>query len=173
MPFVAYMYVKSEKGVIKGFTGEEDKAADGKTFGDMSRVQSCNHSIRIPTHQQTGEAQGQGQHSPLMVTIELDRSVAELYKALTLNYRIDEVKVYFTRAGTGMRAGGKPTETMHNWFTVTIEDARLVGLDLRKSFAMEGSNVPDLLDVTFTYRKIKWEDHDDKKEAEYDWKKRG
>jgi type VI protein secretion system component Hcp len=92
---------------------------------------------------------------------------------MTLNSRILEAKFYFFRSGAGERAGGKPDELFHNWFTVTISDARIVGLTLRKSFAMEGSNVPDLLEVTFSYYKIKWEDHDDKKEAEYEWRKKG
>ncbi len=169
MAFTAYMFVEAEKGVIKGYTNENDKTADGKTVKEMSRIQAFNHSIRIDTHSQTGEAQGPGKHSPVSVTIDVDCAAAELYKALTLNSRIKEAKFYFCRAGAGPRAAGKPNERFHNWFTVTISDARVVGLELRKHQSMEGQNLPDLLDVTFTYYKIKWEDHDDKKEAEYEW----
>ena len=172
MPFTAYAYFKAEKGIIKGFTGEEDKTNDGKSLKQLSRVQAFNHSIRIDTHQQTGESQGPGRHSPLQLTIEVDCSAAELYKALAENHRFDEVKVYFFRSGAGERAGGKPNELFHNWFTVTLNDARLVGLELRKSLALEGQNLPDLLDVSFTYYKIRWEDHDDSKDAEYQWKKK-
>lgn len=169
MAFTAYLFVQSEKGVIKGYTNENEKTSDGKTVKEMSRVQAFNHSIRIPTHAQTGEAQGPGQHSPLSVTIDVDCSMAELYKALTLNSRIQEVKVYFFRAGAGTRASGKTNERFNNWMTVTLNGARVVGLELRKHHSMEGQNLPDLLDVTFTYYKIKWEDHNDAKEAEYAW----
>lgn len=169
MPFNAYLYIKAERGELKGFTGEDEKCSDGKSVKEMSRVQAVNHSIRIATQQQTGESQGTSSHSPLMVTVELDRSVAELYKNMSENGRLLEVKLYFFRSGAGPRAAGKPNELFHNWFTVTLNDARIVGMDLRKAFAMEGVNVPDLMDVTFTYYKIKWEDHDDKKDAEYAW----
>jgi type VI secretion system Hcp family effector len=172
MAFTAYLFVKPEKGNIKGFTGEEDKTTDGKSCKDLSRVQGYQHKVFIPTHQQTGEAQGPGEHTPLLVTIEVDRAAAALYKALTLNQIITEAKVYFFRAGAGERAGGTPDELFHNWFTVTITDARVVGVELKKTMVMEGQNVPDLIQLTFTYRKIKWEDHDDKQEAEYDWKKK-
>jgi type VI secretion system secreted protein Hcp len=169
MPFNAYLYVKAEKGEVKGFTGENEKTADGKTVKDMSRVQAVNHSIRVPTQAQTGEPTGVSQHSPLMVTVEMDRSVAELYKAMSTNARLSEVKLYFFRSGAGVRGGGKTNELFHNWLSITLEDARIVGMDLRKSFTMEGSSIPDLIDISFSYYKIKWEDHDDKKEAEYSW----
>ena len=167
--YTAYLYVKSEKGEIKGFSNEDEPTKDGKNIKEMSRVQAFNHSIRIPTHAQTGETQGPGQHTPVMVTIDLDRAVAELYKALTLNQRIDEAKVYFFRSGAGPRAN-KTDEQFHNWFTVTIKDARIVGLELRKALAMGDANLPDLLDVVFSYYEIRWEDHDENKEASYAWK---
>ena len=168
MAFTAYLYVKAEKGEIKGFSNEDEKTFDGKNIKEMSRVQAFNHSIRVDTHRQTGESQN-SQHTPVMVTLDLDRSVSELYKALTTNQRIVEAKIYFFRAGAGPRS--KTTdEQFHNWFTVTVKDARIVGLELRKSLALGDANLPDLIDVTFSYYEICWEDHDENKEASYAWK---
>jgi type VI secretion system secreted protein Hcp len=172
MAFTAYLFVEAEKGVIEGFTGEKDKTRDGKSLEYLSRVQSFHHGVRIPTQPQTGEPSGPGQHTPLQITVELDKSVAELYQALTLNQRIKQAKVYFFRSGAGQRAGGSPDELFNNWFTVTIENAWVVGMELRKAMAMGGDNTPDLLDLTFTYSRIRWQDHDDDKEAEYEWAKK-
>ena len=174
MPFTAYLYVKTEKGEIKGFTSEEDKTFDGKSLANLSRVQEIQHAVRIDAHPQTGEPQGTAKHKPLKVVIEPDCSVAELYKAMAENQRVDEVKVYFFRSGSGARASGKPDQLFHNWFTITLTDARIVGMELKKASGGEdaASVFAFMQRITFRYRKIEWEDHDDSKTAEYDWKRK-
>jgi len=174
MAFTAYMFVKTEKGVIKGYSGEEDKTNDGKSLSNLSRVQAFEHGIAIPPHPQTGEPQDTPQHQPVVVDFEPDCAVAELYKAMAENQRVDEVKVYFFRSGTGERAGGKPDQLFHNWFTITLTDARIVGMELKKASGGEdaASVFAFMQRITFRYRKIEWEDHDDSKTAEYDWKRK-
>jgi len=173
MSFTAYARFEGESGVIKGFTGEEEKSSDGKSIKDMSRVQSYCLDITIPTHQQTGEAQGPGKVSPLEITIDCDCSIPELYRSMTLNKRLKEVKVYFFRSGAGERASGKPNELFHNWYTVSIQDCRIVRMEQTKPMVLDPErNLPDLMKVAFSFYKIKWEDHDDKKETEWEWKKK-
>ena len=175
MAFVAYMYIEDhdQKKQFKGFTGEEDKTFDGTSVKELSRVQVVDHGIRIPTDIQTGEATGGMNHEPFRVTINMDRVVPHLYKCMTRNVRVN-VRIHFFRSGQGVRASGKSDPLFSNWYTVKLEDARIVEMKTRKTLAMEAdSNIPDFLDIGFSYYKIIWQDHESKVESEWSWAQKG
>ena len=170
MAFLAYMYVEGESGSqIEGWSGEEDRTNDGKSVENLVRVQAFDHSVDIPTDLQTGEATGVAQHRPVRLTCNMDQSCPELYDALTNQARM-KIMIYFFRAGGGAKS---TASDFHNWFTITLTDARITSLGVRKAMALEGGDMPDLIDVTFRYRMIGWEDHNSKKVVEFDWKKKG
>jgi len=173
MADVAYLYVEDNDSgkQLEGWTGEEDQTFDGKQVKNFCRVQACDHSVSIPTHAQTGAAIGQAMHGAYNVTVDLDKFAPMAYQYLSQAKRVN-VKIHFFRMGQSATASGQSDPKFSNWFTVTLTDARIVGLHLHKAMAMGGGNVPDMLDVQFRYYKIRWEEHEDKVEAEYEWKKK-
>lgn len=172
MADVAYMYIKDLKAnkVFKGWTGENKKVHSSygsESVKEMSRVQSIQHSITVDSHAQTGATTGAARHTPFVVTIDMDRILPELYRSQSLGAKL-EVRVHFWSMGRPDVASGKTDPKPHNGFTVHLDDARVVGMSLHKPMALSGG-MPDLVDISFTYRKITWKDHDDKIEAYYDW----
>jgi type VI secretion system Hcp family effector len=176
MAYNAYLYAKSEKGVIKGFTNQEDKTADGKSVKELCKCVGMTHQIHVPINEatHTSDTVGNPMHFPLQVYLEPDCALPTFMRAFHFAERLEEVKLYFFRAGTGLRKSGKPDEKYHNWFTITLKDARLVTVDTQKAPGKSGNSSGALDEVVlgFTYRQIQWEDHDDKKSAEDNWGKR-
>jgi type VI secretion system secreted protein Hcp len=165
------MYLEYHKDgkAIKGFTGEKDTTFDGKPCMDLTRVQAFNHALDVETDPQTGEPTATVMHRPVMLTINFDRAVPELYEAFTKSLRLN-AKLYFFRSGHTIRSGGHSDAKYHNFFSITLDDVRVTSIHLRKSLVLsEGQAQPDLVDVTFRYYEIRWEDHEDDKEAHSSW----
>ena len=173
MADVAYLYVEDKDSGkhLVGYTGELDETFSGDSVKEFCRVQACDHSVSIPTDAQTGAAVGQAMHGAFNVTINLDKFSPVAYQYLSQAKRVN-VRIHFFRMGQAETASGASDPKFSNWFTVLLTDARIVGLHLHKAMAMGGGNVPDMLDVQFRYYKIQWQEHEDKVEAEYEWKKK-
>ncbi len=171
MSFVAYLKIENEDGThYEGFTGEKDQTNDGQSVEKMSRIQEIDHLITVPKDQHTGEITGSSHHDGYEVTINVDKSLCMLYKAMVEGHRLN-IKAYFFRLGKGETGGGMPDSKFHNWFTVQMEDCRIIKIQFKKATAMErDTNIPDLVALKFSYYKIIWTDHDDGQECQYEWR---
>ena len=167
MPFHAYMFLEHrEKGSqIKGNSEKKEKTKDGKTTDTMCLVQAVNHGVRLPYNEQTGTAASEVVHRPYNITVNMDRALPEMYKSMVEKWPLN-VNIYFF--------GSTPSDELtHNWFTTKMTDCRVVDINLRKAMVMGGADIPDLVDFSFTYYHITWQDLDDKVEAEDSWAEAG
>lgn len=168
MAFHGYVHFEdADKGSqIKGTSEKKETCNDGKTTEAMCLVQSAQHILRMPYNEQNGRPTAEAVHFPYQLTINMDRATPELYKHM-VEKRPLNVTIYFF--------GSSPENPeTHNWFTISMTDARIVELHLRKSMNIGGNkDLPDLVDLGFTYYHIKWEDHDDSQEAEDSWGEAG
>lgn len=113
---------------------------------------SCEHEVISPRDSASGLAVGKRVHKPLIVTKENDRSTPQLYQCLVTNEQITIVEIRFFTS--------KPTGIETNYFTITLTDATVSAMKFQKrpTFLPENQRLPELLEISFTYRRIEWND---------------
>lgn len=155
MAEVAYLKLTNKKSgsQIKGGCQEKDTK-------DMIEVQGFEHTITVPTHRQTGSATGETLHGPVIIIKPMDRASPLLQRALNEHNEL-ELQIDFYRTRDGARK---------HWYTIKVEDARLVEIRTYKSLALAGDNTtPDLEQLQFRYRKISWEHKEQNQMSSADW----
>ena len=125
------------------------------------------HSINIPRDAQSGLPSGKRIHQPLVITKSVDKSTPKLYQTLVTGEHLKNVTIKFYRIN--------PMGKEEHYFTVTLEDAVIVmvrpysnALNLNDPLATTRWP-PDLEDITFVYKKIKWTWEIDGIESEDSW----
>jgi type VI secretion system secreted protein Hcp len=153
----AYLKIKAQKqGDIKG--GVTQKGREGSI-----EVDSTSHDIVSPRDAATGAATGKRQHKPLVVTIELDRALPQLYSALVNNEVLTTVELKFYRTG----AAG----TELQFYTVKLSNASIASIHFVQpnSKLPEQTRIAETAEVSFTYQKIEWTWTDGGVKAQDDW----
>ncbi len=158
MPMTSHMEVKGKnQGKIDGSCEMEGREKTILVYG-------MNHDISIPKDPQSGLPSGKRIHGALTVEKEIDRSSPMLNQALCTGEQLSEVtiKKYFIG----------PTGAEEHYYTITLEDAIIVGIEPYMPLAFLSENEPyrHMEKVSFTYSKIKWKHEIDGIESEDSWK---
>ncbi len=149
MALNAYLRLKGQKqGQILGSVTQ--KGREG-----WIEVIAVNHTIVSPRDTASGLPTGKRQHKPFVITKQLDKSSPLLYNALCNNENIPELSVQFwtpqLAAATGMGA-----EKQH--YTVKLTNANIAAINFlmlnNKNPAL--SQVKDMEEIHFSYKKIEW-----------------
>ena len=161
MALNAYLSLKGQtQGNIIGSVTQ--KGREGKIM-----VIEVSHEVNSPRDPASGLATGKRQHSPLVITKELDQSTPLLYTALVNNEKITTFELQFW---TLQKFGsGNGIEKQH--YTIRLTNARICDI----KFTMLNNKNPELTryaeyeEVSFTYQKIEWIWHIGNKMAMDDW----
>jgi type VI secretion system Hcp family effector len=154
MPSNIYMSISKEGSIITEGAGSSESigAFTKKNHEDEVLVLSCTHKISVPTNPQSGAIIGARQHEHLAITKFTDKTTPILQQMLTSTAKL-EVSIEFWRSNEDNQ--GQP----ENFYTITLEDAKIVGIEFLS---------PDLTDIgvendlprdkiSFSYTSIKWE----------------
>jgi type VI secretion system secreted protein Hcp len=147
MALNAYLKLVGQKsGEIKGSVTQNGR--EGKIM-----VIAVSHDIVTPRDPVSGLPIGKRQHTPLIITKELDAASAPLHQVQASNENLKEWELQFwtpqLRAGTG-------TEAQH--FTIRLTNASIAALNMR----MPNNKHADLMkletfeEVAFSYQRIEW-----------------
>jgi type VI secretion system secreted protein Hcp len=158
----AYLRLVGQKtGEIQGSVTQ--KGREGKIM-----VIAVSHDIASPRDPASGLPTGKRQHTPLVISKQLDRSSALLHQVQASNENIREWELQFwtpqLKASTG--AG---TEVQH--FTIRLTNASIASINMQ----MPNNKHPDLVklnpfeDVAFSYQRIEWTWTDSAITASDDW----
>lgn len=168
---VAFLEIDVQGTKIEDFSTMEEQTKSGDSTKKMILVQAFHHGVEVATNPQTGEVTNTPQHRALSLTCNLGMSIVEINKALTQAKRC-KVCVHFFKMGDSSLEGDQEDTTHQNWLSYTLEDARISSVTVRSPMSLGGGETTDLMDITFTYRKIKWEYLGKSKKAHTsDWKK--
>ncbi len=109
------------------------------------------HEINAPFDPNTGNPRGRRQQSPVIATKRIDRATPLLHDTLGKNGTIAKVEFLFHRPSA--------TGTEEHYFTITLEEARVVSVRHEQLNNRYPDNMPlDVSEhVSFTYDKITWE----------------
>jgi type VI secretion system secreted protein Hcp len=157
MALPAYLTLTGEKqGAIKGSCKQKGRE-------DTILVQAVEHQVTIPRDPQTGLATGKRVHHPLTILKAVDKASPLLYMALTSGEHMKNVVLMYYQINE------KGQE--ENYFTTTLEDAIIVSIKAWKKNTLDPSfsQLGDMEEVSFTYRKIIWRSVKDGVESEDDW----
>lgn len=162
MALNAYLSLKGQtQGNITGSVIQ--KGREGKIM-----VIAVSHDVHSPHDPASGLPTGNRQHSPLIITKELDQSTPLLYTALKNNEKMTTFELQFWTIQK-LSGGGTGVEKQH--YTIRLTNARIC--DIR--FTMLNNKNPELVryaeyeEVAFTYQKIEWIWHMGNKMAMDDW----
>ena len=155
----------SLKGQIQGniIGSVIQKGREGKIM-----VIAVSHEVNSPRDPASGLPTGYRQHSPLIITKELDQSTPLLYTALKNNEKMTTFELQFW-ALQKLSGSGNGVEKQH--YTIRLTNAQIC--DIR--FTMLNNKNPELMryaeyeEVAFTYQKIEWIWHLGNKIAMDDW----
>lgn len=154
MPTPCYLYVegKTQGHITKGaFTPDSVGNIYVEGHEDEVLVQQVKHNVTTPTDPQSGQPSGQRVHSPLIVTIALNKSVPLLYNAMVQGEMLTKVELHWYRTSVE----GK----QEFFFSTKLEDAVIVEMDCNMPHCQDpqSKDYTQLIDVAFSYRKIIWE----------------
>lgn len=157
MALMAYLRLTGEQtGEIKGSIAQ--KGREGKIG-----VIAVSHTVVSPRDAASGQATGRNQHSPLVITKELDRASPLLHQAQAGNENFKEFVLEFWRpSSTG-------AEQQH--YTMTLGNASIASLRM----VMANVRDPSLMkldiyeEVAFTYQRITWTWNDGGISAKDEW----
>jgi type VI secretion system secreted protein Hcp len=98
----------------------------------------------------SGVATGRRRYEPIKIRKRIDKSSVLLFRALTLNQRIDAEFRFFRPNPSG-------DGTTEHFYTITITNGRVAGVAqaVRDVFKSETASDPELEDVTFIFQTIK------------------
>jgi len=156
MPMPSHMTIKTAAG--------KDIQGSCKMKGRENTILifSMDHDIHMPRDPQSGLPTGKRIHGPLTIMKEFDKSSPELYKALSTGERMT-VTIKWYRID--------PKGKEEHYFTHELTDAIVVSIKVLVPVVFLKENEPyrHMEEVSFTYKKIKWTQVPDSKEAEDDW----
>ena len=114
-------------------------------------IQSVSHGVGVPTDPQSGQPTGQRIHCPLVVTCALNKSTPLIFNAVVSGERLLRIQLNWYRTSTE----GK----QEHFFTYLLEDAIATNLSVHMPHAQDSSTMDytQLVDITFSYRKISLE----------------
>ncbi len=157
MALNAYLRVVGQKsGEIKGSVTQ--KGREGRIG-----VIALSHDIVTPRDPASGLPTGKRQHTPLIITKELDAASAPLHAVQASNENLKEWELLFYRPST--------TGVEQQHFTIRLTNASVAAIDMR----MPNNKHADLMkletyeEVAFTYEKIEWIWVDGNLSAVDDW----
>ncbi|MHA1973681.1 MAG: type VI secretion system tube protein TssD [Candidatus Hodarchaeales archaeon] len=129
----------TSQGAITG--GSEKAGHEG-----WIEILSYSHSLIRPIDPATGLATGKVQHSPLRLTKFVDRATPLLINALNDNEAMNKFTLQFYEP---LKTGSDL-----NYFTITLEDARVISIQASTSVTT-GTNMHTET-ISFVYTKITW-----------------
>jgi type VI secretion system secreted protein Hcp len=157
MPMPCHLTLEGEnQGAIEGSCDMEGREA-------TILVYAFDHDVHIPRDPQSGLPSGKRIHGPISVTKEFDKASPKLYQALCTGEHMKNVTIKWYRID--------PTGSEEHYFTHTLEDAIIVGIEpyVPVVFIKENEPYRHMEKVSFTYKKLKWTWEPDGVEAEDSW----
>lgn len=150
MALNAYLKLTGAKqGDISGSVTQ--KGREGKIM-----VIAVRHEILSPRDTASGLPTGKRQHTPLIITKELDKSTPGILNALVNNENITALELQFFTPHIQLGSGAAGMEVNH--YTIRLTNASIVDV---KSIMLNNKN-PELAkyteyeEVSFVYQKIQW-----------------
>jgi len=168
MPTPCYLSIEGQtQGNITAGAFTADSVGNIYVEGheDEMLVQAVSHDISVPTDPQSGQPSGQRVHGPLIVTCALNKATPLIFNAVVSGEMLPEVRLNWYRTSTE----GK----QEHFFTYILEDAIATDLSIDMPHAQDesSSNFTQLVNVTFTYRKVTLEHNVSGTSGSDDWRK--
>jgi type VI secretion system secreted protein Hcp len=113
------------------------------------QVVGYGYNLSADYDQATGLGSGQRQHRPIRVVKHIDTTSPLLFNALVNNENLTSVTIRFWRPGPG--------GVEQQYYTVTLTNARIVGITPTHSSAAEDAAVPATETISFTFQTIEFE----------------
>lgn len=154
MPTPAYMTIKGEtQGDITSGTFTADSVGNiwQEAHQDEILVEAFSHTVTVPTDPQSGQPTGQRVHKQVKITKVFDKCSPLLYEALTRGEMLPTCVIKWYRTS--------PQGVQEHYFTHTLTDAIIVDIKAHMPNCQDPANASftHLEDVSFSYRKIDWE----------------
>jgi type VI secretion system secreted protein Hcp len=146
-----YMTIQGQLGNIEG--SSTDPGHEGEI-----KVNSYSHDLVSPRDSATGQATGKRQHSPVVITKEIDKSTPLLFRAITTNENLSDVTLNFYRPN--------PSDNGQPYFTVKLTD---VQISRASQYPPDPGHSDDYESIAFVFHTIKWTWVDGGISAEDDW----
>ena len=167
MGFHAFAQVthREKNKVIKGYSKKEDSThteEKGLSTYNMSLVRSAAFNASLSVKDDGITPIGEPRMGRYIISCDMDCAYPEYLLALTEKHPLD-VKVFWF-------GSTEKNEDSHNWMTVTLENARIVELSKRKA---GGGDMPDMIDLAFTYFYFHLRDHDDAFDVDWSFARPG
>ncbi len=115
-------------------------------------VSAYSHELISPRDAATGLPTGKRQHTPVIITMRIDKCTPQIYYALVNNENLPDVRFQFWRRLT--------STTEEQYFTVELLNASVADIKIGPR---------DQMEVSFCYQKIIWTWMDGGISAEDDW----
>ena len=149
-----YMQITKDQQIVTEGAGSVESigAFSKKNHEDEIHVLGCSHKISVPTNASSGAIIGSRQHDHIKVTKFTDKMTPILQGYLTNTAKIG-VSLEFWRSSEENQ--GQP----QNYYTITLEDAKIVGMEFMApdlSDARTDNDLPRDI-IAFSYTSIKWE----------------
>ena len=165
---VLFAYPQASKAALNAYMTIEGEIS-GKIPGDVTQkgredthlLYSFGHNIAVPFDPQGGT--GKPLHKPLQVLKRFNRGSPSLYQALLRGEHIKELVIKFYRID--------PTGKEEHYFTMTLEDGPIVKIapSVPNVLVPENEKFVEMEIVSFTYRRMTWEDVASGNTYTYDW----
>lgn len=157
MALNAHMTLKGEvQGKIEGSVTQAGREG-------TIEVHAVDHAVESPQHAASGLPSGKRQHEPLVVVKEIDQSSPLLWRMLTTNEKITELRLDFWQPS---RSGRE-----FQYYTIELVNASISGIytEMLDNRIPENAKLPAQESVTFVYQKISWTWQDGGITTEDDW----
>ncbi len=130
---------------------------------DTIEVLAVEHEINVPTDVHSGQIFGRRQHKPFKISKALDKATPLLYQMMCNGENIKSAEIKFNKVGA---TGGEVL-----FFTYILEDVKIIEI---KSIMHNVKDktldyLPNMEEVSLSYRKITWKIEDGGIQASDDW----
>ena len=162
----AYLKIEGEvQGLITAGATTHDSIGNERQIGheDQIIVQALDHTVTIPRDPQSGQPTGTRLHRPVTFTCTLNKAVPLLYNAMVTGEILPTLELQWFRT--------EGTEQV-NFFTTAWEDGLIIDMRTRMPHCQDPANeqYTQLIDVSFSYRKIMWDHVTAGTSASDDWR---
>ncbi len=166
MPMPAYMSIEGEvQGLITAGATTADSIGNERQIGheDQIIVQAFDHLVTIPRDPQAGLTTGTRIHKPVTFTCTLNKAVPLMYNAMVTGELLPKLEMQWYRVEGAEQV---------NFFTTSWEDGTIVDIRTRMPHCQDPAmtDFTQLIDVSFSYRKIMWEHVSAGTSASDDWR---
>lgn len=126
-------------------------------------VHAVDHGVESPRDAATGLPAGKRQHKPLNVIKDVDKSSPLLWRMLSTNEKITELRLDFWRPS---RSGRE-----FQYYTIELINASIAGIhtEMLDNRIDDNTRLPERESVAFVYQKIIWTWQDGGVTAEDNW----